>query len=64
MQKIAILTSLAFGNTVKFEEVYTEGITKISNEDLHMLKSLEVLSSFLQQATVRMARYMQSQHHL
>lgn len=63
-RKIAILTSLAFGNTVKFEEVYTEGITKISNEDLHMLKSLEVLSSFLQQATVRMARYMQSQHHL
>lgn len=32
-RKIAILTSLAFGNTVKFEEVYTEGITKISNED-------------------------------
>ena len=25
-RKIAILTSLAFGNTVKFEEVYTEGI--------------------------------------
>ena len=62
-RKIAILTSLAFGNTVKFEEVYTEGITKISNEDFAYAKELEVLSSFLQQAIVRMARYMQSQHH-
>ena len=39
-RKIAILTSLAFGNTVKFEEVYTEGITKISNEDFAYAKEL------------------------
>ena len=32
-RKIAILTSLAFGSTVKFEEIQTEGITKISTAD-------------------------------
>lgn len=32
-RKIAILTSLSSGTTVKFEEITTEGITKISNED-------------------------------
>ena len=32
-RKIAILTSLEFGSTVNFEEVCTEGITKISTED-------------------------------
>ena len=32
-RKIAILTSLAGGKTVNFEEITTEGITKISNED-------------------------------
>jgi len=39
-RKIAILTSLAFGNTVKFEEVYTEGITKITNEDFAYAEKL------------------------
>ena len=32
-RKIAILTSLAFGSTVNYEDVCTEGITKISTED-------------------------------
>ena len=32
-RKIANLTSLAGGKTVNFEEITTEGITKISNED-------------------------------
>ncbi|MGN0317914.1 MAG: homoserine dehydrogenase [Lachnospira sp.] len=32
-RKIAILTSLSSGTTVKFEEITTEGITKISNAD-------------------------------
>ena len=32
-RKIAILTSLAGGKTVNFEEITTEGIPKISNED-------------------------------
>ena len=32
-RKIAILTSLAYGSTVNFEEVTTEGISKISTAD-------------------------------
>lgn len=32
-RKIAILASLAFGNHVDFQEIYTEGITKISADD-------------------------------
>lgn len=32
-RKIAILTSLVFGKTANFEEVYTEGITKITDKD-------------------------------
>lgn len=32
-RKIAILTSLAFGATVNFEEITTEGITKITDAD-------------------------------
>lgn len=33
-RKIAILTSLAYGMQVDYEDVYTEGITKISSEDI------------------------------
>ncbi len=32
-RKIAILTSLAYGQQVDFEDIYTEGITKITSED-------------------------------
>lgn len=32
-RKIAILTSLAYGKNVDFEDIYTEGITKISDVD-------------------------------
>ena len=32
-RKIAILTSLAYGQQVDFEDIYTEGITKITAED-------------------------------
>lgn len=39
-RKIAILTSLAFGSTVKFEEIYTEGITKISTADFQYAEKL------------------------
>lgn len=39
-RKIAILTSLAFGSTVKFEEIYTEGITKISTADFKYAEKL------------------------
>lgn len=48
-RKIAILSSLAFGNNVDFEDIYTEGITKITAQDimyankLHM--SIKLLAS-------------------
>ena len=32
-RKIAILSSLAFGQNVNYEDIYTEGITKITSED-------------------------------
>lgn len=39
-RKIAILSSLAFGKTVDFEKIYTEGITKITTEDFAYAKKL------------------------
>lgn len=33
-RKIAILTSLAYGKNVDFHEIYTEGITKITDRDI------------------------------
>ncbi len=39
-RKIAILTSLISGNQVDFEDIYTEGITKISVEDMKYAKAL------------------------
>lgn len=39
-RKIAILSSLAYGGTVSYEEVYTEGITKISTADFKYMKKL------------------------
>jgi len=32
--KIAVLTSLAFGTTVDFDSIYTQGISKITSEDI------------------------------
>ncbi len=39
-RKIAILTSLAFGSQVNFEEIYTEGITKITDKDFEYARKL------------------------
>jgi homoserine dehydrogenase len=39
-RKIAILTSLAYGMQVDYEEIYTEGITKITSEDIEYAKAL------------------------
>jgi len=39
-RKIAILTSLAYGKQVDFEDIYTEGITKISATDIKYAKAL------------------------
>ncbi|WP_099466768.1 homoserine dehydrogenase [Konateibacter massiliensis] len=39
-RKIAILSSLAFGNQVDYEDIYTEGITKITAEDIKYAKEM------------------------
>lgn len=39
-RKIAILSSLVYGNTVNYEDIYTEGITKISTTDFKYMKKL------------------------
>ena len=39
-RKIAILSSLAFGKQVDFEDIYTEGITKITATDIKYAKAL------------------------
>lgn len=48
-RKIAILSSLAFGRQVDYEDIYTEGITKITAEDIKYAKvmgrSIKLLAS-------------------
>lgn len=39
-RKIAILTSLAYGSTVHFEEIYTEGISNITIQDFKYAQKL------------------------
>lgn len=39
-RKIAILTSLAFGAQVDYEDIYTEGITKITDKDFKYAEKL------------------------
>lgn len=39
-RKIAILTSLAYGKQVEFEDIKTEGISKITKEDMEYAKAL------------------------
>ncbi|MCM1083997.1 MAG: homoserine dehydrogenase [Clostridium sp.] len=39
-RKIAILTSLAYGKQVDYEDIYTEGITKITEVDIDYAKKL------------------------
>ena len=39
-RKIAILSSLAFGMQVDFEDIYTEGITKITDTDIKYAKEM------------------------
>ena len=40
-RKIAILSSLISGQQVDFEDIYTEGITKITKQDMMYAKKLE-----------------------
>ncbi|RUV31657.1 homoserine dehydrogenase, partial [Mesorhizobium sp. M1A.T.Ca.IN.004.03.1.1] len=38
--KLAILTTLAFGNRIAADDIYLEGITNISIEDIHAAAEL------------------------
>ena len=40
-RKIAILTSLAYGKQLDFEDIYTEGITKITDRDIKYAAKLK-----------------------
>ncbi|MBQ6660555.1 MAG: homoserine dehydrogenase [Lachnospiraceae bacterium] len=40
-RKIAILTSLAYGQQVDYQDIYTEGITKITEADVAYAKSMK-----------------------
>lgn len=46
-RKIAILASLAYGHQVDFEDIYTEGITKITDVDFKYAKELGVAIKLL-----------------
>lgn len=46
-RKIAILSSLAFGNHVDYEDIYTEGISKISAKDIQYAKKLNMAIKLL-----------------
>lgn len=46
-RKIAILSSLGFGKTVYYKDVYTEGITKISIDDFAYMKQLKATIKLL-----------------
>ena len=39
-RKIAILSSLAFGRQVDYEDIYTEGISKITATDIKYAKAM------------------------
>jgi len=46
-RKIAILSSLAYGKTVDFKEIPTEGITKITKDDFAYMKELDATIKLL-----------------
>ena len=46
-RKIAILSSLAFGKTVDYRDVYTEGITKITPADIEFAKAMDCVIKLL-----------------
>lgn len=49
-RKIAILSSMAYGNHVDFEDIYTEGISKITPEDIEYAKKLNYAIKLLASA--------------
>ncbi len=49
-RKIAILSSLAFGNTVSYKHIPTEGISRITPEDIRFAKEFDMVIKLLASA--------------
>ena len=58
-RKIAILTSLVCGRQVDFEDIYTEGITKITDTDFKYARTLGTSIKLWQQAKMSMEIFTQ-----
>lgn len=56
-RKIAILSSLVYGKTVQYEDIYTEGITNISTKDFAYMKKIDATIKLL-----GMSRYVDGQY--
>ncbi len=56
-RKIAILSSLAFGRNVKYEDIYTEGISKITAMDIKYAKKMDCAIKLLASASVEDGRH-------
>ena len=56
-RKIAILSSLAFGKTVKNDDISTEGISKISPVDIEFAKSMNCSIKLLAHSVKKDGRY-------
>ena len=56
-RKIAILSSLAFGKTVNYEDIYTEGISKITAADIVYAKKMRSAVKLLASSTYKDGKY-------
>ena len=56
-RKIAILSSLAFGNNVNYENIYTEGISKITAMDIRYAKKMKCAIKLLASSVNEDGRY-------
>ncbi len=56
-RKIAILSSLAFGKNVDFEDIYTEGISKITKSDIAYAQELGCAIKLLASSTCEDGKY-------
>ena len=56
-RKIAILSSLAFGKNVNYENIYTEGISKITAADIRYAKKMDCDIKLLASSTYEDGKY-------
>ncbi len=56
-RKIAILSSLAFGHNVNYENIYTEGISKITATDIRYAKKMKSAIKLLASCTYEDGKY-------